>query len=174
MSRHPVKALEKADPIARQRGDVQYYERGPGMNADFTITIPAIFAPVKIKRMRYLRCTVRWLEREAAEEIAGLRLYPSSREISRELWFCSSEYAFRFFRVCDTGLVELGRDGLPLPEKSPVPKPGVPAAPGFGRVSIPVSPGNSLANPCCQAPRSRSPSENTFLKGCPPCQEPHL
>ena len=60
MSRHPL----KADPIARQRGDVQYYEHGAGMNADVTITTPEIFAPVKIKRMRYLRCTIRRLERE--------------------------------------------------------------------------------------------------------------
>jgi hypothetical protein len=147
MSRHPVKALEKADPIARQRGDVQYYERGPGMNADFTITIPEIFAPVKIKRMRYLRCTIRWLEREAAEEIAGLRLFPSSREISRELWFCSSGYAFRFFRVCDTGLVELGRDGQPLQEKSPVPKPGAAVAPPAGKQSVPASPANPTSGP---------------------------
>ena len=143
MSRHPVKALEKADPIARQRGDVQYYERGPGMNADFTITTPEIFAPVKIKRMRYLRCTIRWLEREAAEEIAGLRLHPSSQEISRELWFRSSEYAFRYFRVCDTSLVELGRDGLPLPEKSPVPKPGAAVVPPAVKQSVPASPGTT-------------------------------
>ena len=147
MSRHPLKALEKADPIARQRGDVQYYERGGGMNADFTITTPEIFAPVKIKRMRYLRCTIRWLEREAAEEIAGLRLFPSSREISRELWFCSSGYAFRFFRICDTGLVELGRDGLPLPEKSPVPKPGMAEAPVARQGIVPASPGNFPGDP---------------------------
>ena len=147
MSRHPIKALEKADPIARQRGDVQYYERGPGMNADFTITTPEIFAPVKIKRMRYLRCTIRWLEREAAEEIAGLRLYPSSREISRELWFCSSEYAFRYFRVCDTGLVELGRDGQPLPEKSPAPKHGATTTLPAGKQSVPASPANPTCGP---------------------------
>jgi hypothetical protein len=147
MSRHPVKALEKADPIARQRGDVQYYERGPGMNADFSITTPETFTQVKIKRMRYLRCTIRWLEREAAEEIAGLRLFPSSREISRELWFCSSEYAFRFFRVCDTGLVELGRDGLLLPEKSPVPKPGTAPALVAPQGIVPVSPGISPGDP---------------------------
>jgi hypothetical protein len=147
MSRHPLKALEKAGPIARQRGYVQYYERGAGMNADFTITTPEIFAPVKIKRMRYLRCTIRWLERVAAEEIAGLRLFPSSHEISRELWFCSPEYAFRFFRICDTGLVELGRDGRPLPEKSPVPGPGPGAAPVASRGIVPAGPGTSPGDP---------------------------
>ena len=147
MSRHPVKALEKADPVARRRGDVQYYERGAGMNADFTITTPEIFTPVKIKRMRYLRCTIRWLEREAAKEIAGLRLFPSSREISRELWFCSPEYAFRFFRICDTGLVELGRDGQPLPEKSPVPPYGAGFTPVARQETVPASPGNSPDKP---------------------------
>jgi len=147
MSRHPLKALEMADPIARQRGAVQYFERGPGMHADFTITIPALFAPVKIKRMRYLRCTIRWLEREAAPEIAGLRLFPSSREISRELWFCSSDYAYRFFRVCDTSLVELGRDGQPLPEKSPTPKPGVAATPATVTQRVSVTPGTSPGDP---------------------------
>jgi hypothetical protein len=94
------------------------------MLADFSITIPACHAPVKIKRMRYIRCTLQWLEREAHAEIAGLKMFPSSREISRELWICSPEYAWRFFRVCDTGLVELGRDGMPLLQKSPVPRPG--------------------------------------------------
>lgn len=119
--RHPIRALEKADAIAKPRGRVQYYERGPDMFADFTITGPEIHAPVKIKRMRYIRCTMQWLEREAHAEIAGLKMYPSSREISRELWICSPEYAWRFFRVCDTGLAELGRDGMPLLQKCPVP-----------------------------------------------------
>lgn len=147
MSRHPIKALEKADPIARKRGHVQYYERGPGMNADFSITTPEILVKVKIKRMRYLRCTLRWLERDAADEIAGLRLYPSSREISRELWFCSPEYAFRFFRVCDNGLAELGRDGMPLPAKSPEPKPGKISAPVLRPAAITASDGSSREDP---------------------------
>ena len=123
--RHPVRALEKAGAIAKERGLVQYYERGPDMLADFTITGPGIHAPVKIKRMQYIRCTMRWLEREAAAWIAGLKMYPSSKEISREIWIYSPEYFWRFFRVCDTGLVELGRDGVPLPLKSPAPRPGV-------------------------------------------------
>jgi len=126
--RYPVRALEEADPIAKKRGLVRYYERGPDLIADFSIAIPECLAQVKIKRMRYIRCTLQWLEREAAEEIAGLKLFPSSREISRELWICSPEYAWRFFKVCDTGLCEIGRDGMPLPEKSPVKKAGATTA----------------------------------------------
>ncbi|HUH78843.1 MAG TPA: hypothetical protein VLY83_02995 [Methanoregula sp.] len=121
MSRHPLRALDEAAKIAKKRGYVQFYERVAGMNCDFTITTPEYDAPVKIKRMPYLRCTIPWVERTAAKEIAGLLLHPSSKEISRELWLCSPEYAFRFLRVCDAGLAELGRDGQLLLQKSPAP-----------------------------------------------------
>lgn len=120
--RHPLRALDEAEEIAERRGLVHRYERGEGMLADFSIASPPCLGQVKIKRMRYTRCTLAWLERDAHDEIAGLRMFPSSREISRELWICSPKYLFRFFRVCDTGLAELGRDGEPLPLKSPVPK----------------------------------------------------
>ena len=126
--RHPVRALEEADTIAKKRGFVRNYERGPGLICDFSITSPENLAQVRIKRMRYIRCTLQWLEREAREEITGLKMFPSSREISRELWICSPEYCWRFFRVCDTGLAELGRDGALLPSRSPAPLPGTATA----------------------------------------------
>jgi hypothetical protein len=120
--RHPVRALEEARAIAKKRGLVRYYERKPDPICDFSITSPELLAQVRIKRMRYIRCTFSWLEREAQGEINSLKMFPSSLEISRELWICSPEYCWRFFRVCDTGLAELGRDGAPLPPKSPVPQ----------------------------------------------------
>jgi hypothetical protein len=125
MTRGPIpwRALEFAQKIAEKRGLVRHYEREPGMIADFSITSPACNAEVRIKRMGHVRCTLTWLEREAAEQIAGLKMFPSSREISRELWIYSPEYFWRFFRICDDGLAELGRDGKPLPLKSPVPIP---------------------------------------------------
>ena len=123
--RPPLRALEEAEKIAKKRGLVHYYERGPDLLADFIITIPAVQAEVKIKRMRYIRCTVSWLEQEAYAEITGLKMFPSCREISREIWICSPEYAWRFFRVCDTGLAELGRDGVLLPPGSPAPHKGI-------------------------------------------------
>jgi hypothetical protein len=144
MSRHPLKALDIAEAIAQKRGCIQRYERGPGMICDFTITLPECHAPVKIKRTRYHRHTIPWIEREAAREITGLKLFPSSKEISRELWLCSPEYAYRFFRVCDTTLAELGRDGMPLPAKCPAPRSEAqkatarqvaPAVPGPGDMS---------------------------------------
>ncbi len=74
--RHPIRALEEADKIAKKRGLVHYYERVPGMIGDFSIAIPPCLAQVRIKRMRYLRCTMQWLEREAHEEISGLKMFP--------------------------------------------------------------------------------------------------
>jgi hypothetical protein len=114
--------LEEAEPIAKKRGHIQYYERGPGMLADSSITVPSCLVQVKIKRMRFVRCTPQWLDREACDELACLKMYPSSSEISRELWICSPDYCWRFFKVCDTGLCKLGRDGTILLQKSPCPK----------------------------------------------------
>jgi hypothetical protein len=51
---HPVRALEEADQIAKKHG--------PDLVADFSIVIPGCLAQVKIKRMRYIRCTLQWLK----------------------------------------------------------------------------------------------------------------
>ena len=138
--RHPVRALEAAEKIAVKRGLIQFTHRGPGRLCDFEIVSPPILVKIRIKRMRYIRCTCPWLEREAAPEIADLKMYPSSQEISRELWTCSPKYFLRYFRVTDNGLMELDRDGRPLPAKSP----GVPS--GKTRTTIsqqaPVQPGS--------------------------------
>ena len=119
--RRPDRALENAEKIAKKRGLVHFYERWPGLLADFSITTREIKAEVKIKRLRRIRLTLHGLEREAAEEIAGLRLNPSSHEISREIWIYSPDFFWRIFRVLDDGLVELARDGTILPHKAPGP-----------------------------------------------------
>lgn len=131
--RRPERTVERALEIAEKRGPVQQYQHGPGMICNFTIFIAGCLAQIRIKRVRHLRCSLQWLEREAAEELAGLRLIASSGEISRELWICAPHSGFRFFRICDTSLVELDRDGRPLPAKSPVPVPR-PATAGAKKV----------------------------------------
>jgi hypothetical protein len=172
--RHPVRALEEAETIAKKRGLVRYYERGPGLTCNFSIVNPEILAQVRIMRMRYLRCTLQWLEREALEEIAGLKMFPSSREISRELWICSPEYCWRFFRVCDTGLTELGRDGAVLPPKSTAPLPGIkkPDTP-----LSEVSPSPSVVSSSPTTPQNevsvdtKSPSESSLTGSTAPARE---
>jgi len=128
--RRPVEAIRLATRIAEKRGEVQHFRHGPGMTCTFVIYIAGCVAHVRIKRMRHLRCTVQWLEREAAEELAALRIIASSPQISRELWLCSPRGNFRLFQVCDDSLVELDRDGLPLPARLPVKKRRRRAAPG--------------------------------------------
>jgi len=113
--RIPVRARTEADPIAEKRGVVQHYQREPGRICDFTIMSPGMVAHVRIKCVRRLCCTVEEMGRELAVEIAPLRIIASSHEISRELWLCSPRYTWRFFRVLDLSLAELGRDGMILP-----------------------------------------------------------
>jgi hypothetical protein len=117
--RHPYRAIDNAKEIAEKRGLVRYYARTPGRLCDFSIVTPCGLAEVRMKPMRHIRCTPEWLEREASEDIAALKMYPSSQQISRELWISSPQYFRRYFRVTDTGLIELSPDGQPLPAGSP-------------------------------------------------------
>ncbi|MDD1699724.1 MAG: hypothetical protein LUQ04_02905 [Methanoregula sp.] len=114
---------------------VQHYRYEPGAICDFTIMSPGIVTHVRIKCVRRLCCTAEEMGRTFAAEIAALRIIASSQEISRELWLCSPRYAWRFFRVLDRSLAELGRDGTVLPVtasgtsllgtgKAPAEKPG--------------------------------------------------
>jgi hypothetical protein len=131
--RRPLEAIKAATRIAEKRGHVQHYVHGPGMICTFTIVSPGKEAQVSIKRVRHLRCSPQWLEREAANAIAGLRLIVSSNDISRELWICSPTGAFRFFRVLDSSLIELGHDGNLLPAVQPSPRKKSAAIPGPAR-----------------------------------------
>ncbi|WP_321508234.1 hypothetical protein [uncultured Methanoregula sp.] len=112
--RRPYMALQEAARIAEMRGEVRHFMHGPDMICNFVIYPPGSVAHVRIKRVRRLRCTRESLEREAAEELAILRSIASLPGISRELWTCSPKGSCRFFRVLDTSLVEIGRDGLLL------------------------------------------------------------
>jgi hypothetical protein len=75
---------------------------------------PGIVTHVRIKCVRRLCCTAEEIGRIFAAEIVMFRIIASSREISRELWLCSPRYVWRFFRVLDSSLAELGRDGTVL------------------------------------------------------------
>jgi hypothetical protein len=112
--RKPVRALDEALPIAKKRGRVQLFLRGPGTICDFEILSPGLVTHGRIWCVRRLGGTVKEIARDLAAVIAEIRLIASSREISRELWLCSPRYAYRFFRILDDGLMELGRDGSPL------------------------------------------------------------
>ena len=122
--RHPKRAMEEADRIAKKRGAVHHYQYEPGSICDFTIMSPGCIAQVRIKRVRRLCCCAKELERTALSEIAALRTIASSPAICREIWFCSPTYAWRFFRTGDHALSEIGCDGQPVVGEVSAPAPG--------------------------------------------------
>jgi hypothetical protein len=131
--RYPIQTLSRALEIAQKRGDVQEYRHAPGMICSFTIFIAGCMAQVRIKRVRHLRCSVQWLEREAAAELAALRTIVVCDGISRELWIAAPNSRFRYFWICETGLTELDADGRPIPVKSLA---LAPVKPGAGKVPV--------------------------------------
>lgn len=125
--RRPLMALREAVLIAKKRGETRQFMDEPGMICNFVIYCIGLVAHVRIKRVTRVHCSHAWIEREAAEALADLRAIASGPAISRELWVFLPRGSFRFFRVTDTGLIELNRDGSVMPEK-PGPKARAPPA----------------------------------------------
>jgi hypothetical protein len=146
--RKPLIALREAGQIARKRGDTRHFMHEPGMICNFVIYCMGFVAHVRIKRVTRLRCTHAVIEREAAEALSMLRAIASGPGISRELWVYLPRGSFRFFRVTDTGLVELERDGTVMPEKT---RPVIQAPP-------------ALAGPATSSPLLAPPGEFSVVE----------
>jgi hypothetical protein len=116
--RRPVVALGEAVQIAKKRGETRQFMHERNLICNFVIYCAGFVAHVRIKRVSRLHSSLAWIEREAADALAALRAIASAPGISRELWIFLPYGSFRFFRVTDTGLIELERDGtvLPVPE----------------------------------------------------------
>lgn len=116
--RRPLVALSEAVHIARKRGETKTFMNEPGMICNFVIYSPGFTAHVRIKRITRVHCSHAWIEGEARDALATLRAIAPGTGISRELWCFLPRGAFRFFRVTETGLVELNRDGSVMPERA--------------------------------------------------------
>ncbi|MDD1693565.1 MAG: hypothetical protein LUQ71_02455 [Methanoregula sp.] len=86
-------------------------------SAEFVISGEGKVIFVRIRRAVPFLSTPVELEAEFHGLINHLRRIPGSGPVAREFWIYSKKDSLRFFRVEDTGLVEIGRDGLPLPLK---------------------------------------------------------
>lgn len=119
--RKPRMAIREAVSIAKKRGETRQFMEEPGMICNFVIYCIAFIAHVRIKRVTRVHCSPEWIEWEAADALASLRAIASGPGISRELWVYLPRGAFRFFRVTDTGIIELSRDGtvMPVPVRRP-------------------------------------------------------
>jgi hypothetical protein len=130
--RKPLMALREAVLIAKKRGETRQFMHEPGTICNFVIYCPTIVAHVRIKRVTRVHCSDALIERDAADALVMLRAIAYGPGISRELWVFLPRGAFRFFRVEDTGLIELDRDGVVIPE---MPKPAPIAQPATARSS---------------------------------------
>jgi hypothetical protein len=158
--RKPLMALREAILIARKRGETRQFMHEPGTICNFVIYCLGFVAHVRIKRVTRVHCSHAWIEREAADALATLRAIASGPGISRELWVFLPRGAFRFFRVTDTGLVEISPDGSVMPEKSG------PAT--LVLTAIPAQPaqtGAGVIPPVLAPPVEFSVGENTSEKG---------
>jgi hypothetical protein len=153
-------ALREAVLIAKKRGETRQFMHEPGTICNFVIYCLGFVAHVRIKRVTRVHCSHAWIEREAADALAALRAIASGSGISRELWVFLPRGAFRFFRVTDTGLVELSRDGAVMPEK---PKPAIRTP--LGTPAQPAETGAGVIPPVLAHPVESSVGENPSEKG---------
>jgi hypothetical protein len=130
-------ALREAVLIAKKRGETRQFMHEPGTICNFVIYCQGFVAHVRIKRVTRVHCSHAWIESEAADALTTLRAIASGPGISRELWVFLPRGAFRFYRVTDTGLVELSRDGLVMPEKPKSAPVALPAIAGLSAI-LPV------------------------------------
>lgn len=113
MSRGPPsrRALAEAIPIARRRGSVQEALPGQEKLYDLTIvsTIPLAF--VRVTYCAQIFAPVAELSGMFHNDLERLRRIAAHRIISRELWLRSRHGRWRFFRLTEDMLVELGPCG---------------------------------------------------------------
>jgi hypothetical protein len=81
---------------------------------DFMIMGNGNLVVVRVRKARFIRGTREDIEREFQEPIMGLRPFPDSSLILKELWIYSRYGIWRFFRIEDNGIVEICQDGKPL------------------------------------------------------------
>jgi hypothetical protein len=160
-------ALSEAVLIAKERGETRQFMHGPGTICNFVIFCLGFTAFVRIKRVTRIHCSPAWIEREAADALADLRAIASGSGISRELWVFLPRGRFRFFRVTDTGLFELNRDGSVMPDK---PGPAILAHPArvgpeAAPPAQPVQTEAGVTLPVQVPPPELSVGENPLKKG---------
>jgi hypothetical protein len=115
------KALDDALPVARGRGTVMRFCPETESTCDLMIRTSVHLVIVRVKRVCKIRCTAEAIEAELHEWLILLRSFPVSKSILCEIWVYTKQGSWRFFRVGSTGLVEIDRDGNPMPltEKGP-------------------------------------------------------
>jgi len=154
----PTKGFDIAIPIAMGRGSVMLFQHLPEHVCDFTITGNGIFALVRIMATTRLHEAVAEITWEYSGVITGLSTLPFGGPVSRELWLYSRYGTIRFFRVLETGLIEIDCHGFPFMNGKPVIT--LPTIPGANLLTsntgVPVSggPGPAITGPTGPGPKN--------------------
>jgi hypothetical protein len=119
--RPPSNGIREALPIARARGRVLEIVQNGDTPAMFVIVADGKVFFIYIRRADPFRVTPAEMEAENHEVLAMIRSLPGSADIIREFWPYSKAGTLRFFRVEDSWLLEIGRDGQPLVVKEKKP-----------------------------------------------------
>jgi len=116
----PLKGLDMAIPVAMKRGSVMLFQPLPEHVCDFTITGNGILALVRLMSAMRLHASIAEISRHYSDAVAGLCTVPFGGPVSRELWLYSRYGTLRFFRVTESGLVEIDGNGFPFVNGKPV------------------------------------------------------
>lgn len=121
MSRGPPshRARAEAIPVARRRGTIQMAACGQENLYDFAIVSSLPVAFVRVSYCARIHTPIAVIKNDFEDLLIRLSRISRHDAISRELWLRSRHGTWRFFRLAENVLVELGWDGLPLPGEIP-------------------------------------------------------
>ncbi|MDD5141851.1 hypothetical protein [Methanoregula sp.] len=158
----PTRGFDITIPIAMGRGSVMLFQQLPEHVCDFSITGNGIFALVRIMATTRLHETVAEISWRFSGAIAGLSTLPFGGPISRELWLYSRYGTMRFFRVLETGLVEIDCHGFLFVNGKPVitlpTNPRINPLPSGTVVPVSGGPGPAITEPGRSPNTTRSPA----------------
>jgi len=120
--RPPQKGIDLALPVAKGRGRVMEIVQNGDTPATIIIVADNRVHFITILRADPFRVTPAEMEAENTGVLAQVRTLPGSVDIVRELWPYSRSGTLRFFRVEDSWLLEIGRDGKPLADDAELPR----------------------------------------------------
>lgn len=119
--RPPSNGINAALPIARARGRVMEIVQNGDTPAMFVIVADGKVYFIYIRRADPFRVTPAEMEMKNRDVLTMIRSLPGSADIIWEFWPYSKAGTLRFFRVEDSWLLEIGRDGQPLAVKKEKP-----------------------------------------------------
>jgi hypothetical protein len=111
----PVLAIQEAREIAGERGEMLITS-----HYNFIIFCLGCTIFVRIRRVHSHISTPQDIMTMFRNDILQLRILPKTPVTSRELWVLSPWGTWQYFRVDDEQLIEIRRDGRPVPDRAGV------------------------------------------------------